>query len=45
MFRVAVIIDDEWGSVMTNLAQGELVKLEREIAVGLSLTDFTTEAL
>ena len=45
MFRVAVVIDDEWGSVTQNLVQGELVKLERDIAVAQSLTNFITEAL
>ena len=44
MFRGVVIIDNEWGFVTLNLVLGELVKLEREIAVGQSLTDFITEA-
>ena len=45
MFRVAVIIDDEWGSVTQNLILAEFAELERKIAISQSLTDFKTEAL
>ena len=45
MFRVDVIIDDEWGSMTQNLVLAKFVRLEREIAVGQSLTGFITEAL